>query len=58
VRASCGEAALAGSCSDERTEEWCRERYRRWLEERGRRLFGQELEHGDEAGAPGFEAGG
>ena len=29
----------------------------RWLEERGRRLFGQELEHGDEAGAPGFEAG-
>jgi hypothetical protein len=43
---------------DERTEEWCRERYARWLEERGRRLFGQELEHGDEAGAPGFEAGG
>jgi hypothetical protein len=41
---------------DERTEEWCRERYARWLEERGRRLFGQELEHGDESGAPGFEA--
>jgi hypothetical protein len=38
---------------DERREEWCRERYRGWLEERGRRLFGQELEHGDEAGAPG-----
>jgi hypothetical protein len=41
---------------DERTAQWCRGRYRRWLEERGRRLFGQELEHGDEAGAPGFEA--
>jgi Rad52/22 family double-strand break repair protein len=41
---------------DERTEESCRARYRRWLEERGRRLFGQELEHGDETGAPGFEA--
>ena len=41
---------------DERTEEWCRDRYRRWLEERGRTLFGRELEHGDEAGAPGFEA--
>jgi hypothetical protein len=41
---------------DERTEEWCRGRYRRWLEERGRRLFGEPLEHGDEAGAPGFDA--
>jgi hypothetical protein len=41
---------------DERTEAWCRERYGRWLEERGRRLFGEPLEHGDESGAPGFEA--
>jgi hypothetical protein len=35
---------------DERTEEWCRQRYERWLEDRGRRLFGEPLEHGDEAG--------
>jgi Rad52/22 family double-strand break repair protein len=41
---------------DERTEAWCRERYGRWLEERGSRLFGEPLEHGDEAGAPGIEA--
>jgi hypothetical protein len=40
---------------DERTEAWCRERYGRWLEERGGRLFGEPLEHGDEAGASGLE---
>jgi hypothetical protein len=34
---------------DERTGEWCRERYGRWRGERGRRLFGEPLEHGDEA---------
>src|SRR5215207_2262044 len=42
---------------DERTEAWCRERYSRWLEEPGGRLFGEPLEHGDEAGAPGLDAG-
>src|SRR5215211_9300397 len=42
---------------DERTEAWCRECYGRWLEERGNRLFGEPLEHGDEAGASGVEAG-
>jgi transposase len=41
---------------DERTEAWCRERYGRWLEERGGRLFGEPLEHGDEAGASGLDA--
>jgi Rad52/22 family double-strand break repair protein len=41
---------------DERTEAWCRERYGRWLEERGSRLFGEPLEPGDEAGASGLEA--
>jgi len=41
----------------ERTEAWCRERYGRWLGERGSRLFGEPLEHGDEAGASGVEAG-
>jgi hypothetical protein len=43
---------------DERTEAWCRERYGRWLDERGGRLFGEALEHGDEAGAPGLDAAG
>jgi hypothetical protein len=40
---------------DERTAAWCRERYGRWLEERGSRLFGEPLEHGDEAGASGLD---
>jgi len=43
---------------DERTEAWCRDRYGRWLEERGTRLFGEPLEHGDAAGPSGLEAGG
>jgi hypothetical protein len=30
---------------DERTEAWCREKYERWLEERGSALFGEPLEH-------------
>ena len=30
---------------DERTEEWCREKYERWLEERGSARFGEPLEH-------------
>ena len=39
---------------DERTEAWCREKYERWLEERGSALFGEPLEHRVEsaAGAP------
>jgi hypothetical protein len=43
---------------DARSEAWCREQYGRWLERRGRRLFGEPLDHGDDAGAPGFEAEG
>ena len=30
---------------DERTEAWCREKYERWLEERGSCQFGAPLEH-------------
>jgi hypothetical protein len=30
---------------DERTESWCREKYERWLEERGSLQFGEPLEH-------------
>jgi hypothetical protein len=41
---------------DARSEAWCREQYRRWLDRRGRKLFGEPLDHGDDAGAPGFEA--
>jgi hypothetical protein len=41
---------------DGRTERWLRGAYKRWLEQRGRRLFGEPLDHGDEPGAPGFEA--
>jgi hypothetical protein len=41
---------------DARSEAWCREQYRRWLERRGRRLFGEPLDHGDDPGALGFEA--
>ena len=43
---------------DQRTEAWLRESYARWLERRGRRMFGEPLDHGDEPGAPGFEAEG
>ena len=41
---------------DARTERWLRGAYGRWLEQRGVRLFGEPLDHGDEPGAPGFEA--
>jgi hypothetical protein len=40
---------------DRRTEDWCRGMYERWLEGRGRRQFGEPLDHGDETGAQGFE---
>lgn len=36
---------------DERTEGWCREKYERWLEDRGSAQFGEPLEH-RAAGAP------
>jgi hypothetical protein len=42
---------------DRRSEQWCREMYGRWLTERGKRLFGEPLHHGDELGARGFEPG-
>ena len=41
-----------------RTEGWLREAYARWLERQGIRMFGEPLDHGDEPGAPGFEADG
>jgi hypothetical protein len=41
---------------DARSEAWCREQYQRWLERRGRQLFGEPLDHGNDVGAPGFEA--
>jgi hypothetical protein len=46
---------------DERTDAWCREKYERWLEERGAALFGEPLEHrvpdpGGDAGAAGAPA--
>jgi hypothetical protein len=31
---------------DERTEAWCRQKYERWLDERGEALFGEPLDHG------------
>jgi Rad52/22 family double-strand break repair protein len=40
---------------DERTETHLRKGYERWLAEQGSGLFGPPLEHGDEAGAAGFE---
>ena len=33
---------------DERTEAWCREKYERWLAERGAAEFGEPLDHGVE----------
>lgn len=36
---------------DERTEAWCREKYERWLQQRGSAQFGEPLEH-RAAGAP------
>lgn len=41
---------------DRRTERYCREQYGLWLDKRGVRQFGEPLDHGDEADAPGFEA--
>jgi Rad52/22 family double-strand break repair protein len=41
---------------DARTEAWCREQYERWLERKGRRMFGEPLDHGDDLGAPGYES--
>jgi hypothetical protein len=41
---------------DERTEAWCREKYERWLDERGRAQFGEPLDHSFDA-EPGPEAG-
>jgi hypothetical protein len=43
---------------DARSEAWLRNAYRRWLDQRGVRLFGEPLDHGDELRAPGFEAEG
>jgi hypothetical protein len=40
---------------DARTEQHLRRGYGLWLEAKGRALFGEPLDHGDEAGAPGFE---
>jgi Rad52/22 family double-strand break repair protein len=40
---------------DARTEAHLRGGYERWLAEKGSALFGPPLEHGDEAGAAGFE---
>ncbi len=40
---------------DQRTEAHLRRGYELWLEAKGRALFGEALDHGDEAGAPGFE---
>jgi hypothetical protein len=40
---------------DERTERHLRRSYERWLADKGARLFGRPLDHGDEAGAAGFE---
>jgi hypothetical protein len=40
---------------DERTEAWCRERYGRWLEERGTVRFGEPLEHGPPLDSPAGE---
>jgi Rad52/22 family double-strand break repair protein len=40
---------------DLRTEAHLRGGYERWLAEKGSALFGPPLEHGDEAGAAGFE---
>lgn len=40
---------------DQRTEQWCRSQYERWIEHRGARLFGQPLDHGG-IEAPRFAA--
>ncbi len=40
---------------DARTEAHLRKGYGLWLEAKGRRLFGESLDHGDETGAPGFD---
>jgi hypothetical protein len=40
-----------GLVLDERTEAWCREKYERWLEDRGSAEFGEPLAHGNEADA-------
>jgi Rad52/22 family double-strand break repair protein len=40
---------------DARSEAWCREMYERWLSEGGGKQFGEPLDHGDEAGAAGFD---
>lgn len=40
---------------DARTDEHLRRGYGRWLDAKGRKLFGEALDHGDEAGAPGLE---
>lgn len=40
---------------DQRTEAQLRRGYELWLEAKGRTLFGEPLDHGDEAGAPGLE---
>jgi hypothetical protein len=37
-------------------EEWLAEKYADWLGQRGQKLFGPPLEHGDEHGAAGMEA--
>jgi hypothetical protein len=41
---------------DQRTEDWLRAQYARWLERNGRAQFGEPLEHGDDPGTRGFEA--
>jgi hypothetical protein len=40
-----------GLVLDERTAGWCREKYERWLEERGSAEFGEPLPHGNEPNA-------
>ena len=37
---------------DHRTDEWCRDRYEAWLEDRGTALFGEPLDHGDDQRVP------
>jgi Rad52/22 family double-strand break repair protein len=36
-----------GLVLDERTEGWCREKYERWIEDRGSAEFGERLAHGN-----------
>ena len=40
---------------DRRTEAWCRAMYGRWLADGGGAQFGEPLDHGDQAGAPGLD---